>query len=222
MIEENKIMGRLDVKWDSYWNGFMSNPFIETVRFFLISRACDRLLKMFIIPNHKSKICELGCGTAVVARYLGNKFKADLTLVDNNPTAQEMIKETFKDYPYQYNIRNTDVFNLSDLNETQDLVVSGGLIEHFIDDARKLIIKAHCDMTTENGYILILVPCPNWWYSILNGFIFKHLHLLDDILEVPWTYQELENTLDEFGYEILSKTYVISELGVLAKRKTNR
>ncbi len=218
MNNEVEIKGRLDVKWDSYWDGFMTNPVIENVRFGLISRAVDRLMRGFQTDKMHPKICELGAGTAVVAKYLGDKYQGDITVVDSNEEALRLSKETFKDYKNPYKLVASDVFALQGKVEPQDLVVSGGLIEHFVGDARDLIVKAHCDLVAPGGYTLILVPMTNLWYKVLNGFVFKHLHLLDEIPEVPWSYEELSTSLAKFNFKIVTKTTVISELGVLAKR----
>ena len=209
--------GRLYANWDSYWNGFMTNPAIEFVRFNLIKNACSRLLKEF--PSRADmKFCELGSGTAVVSRFLGDKYNSDIYTVDNNPKALEIARGTFKDYDRKFIQIQKDVFDLKDHQGQFDLVHSGGLIEHFVGDMREEIVKAHCDLVKLNGYILILVPTINGWYKILNEGIFKQLHLLDEIKEVPWSYQELELTLAKFGFKVLAKTTVITEIGVLAQR----
>ena len=213
-----EINERLDVNWDSYWKGFMSNPLIEVVRFNLIRRACERLLRTFSSES-RPKFCELGAGTGSISRFFGDKYKADIAIVDSNPMALELSREVFKDFVHHFQSINRDVFNLKDFAGQFDLVHSGGLIEHFIGTARSEIIKVHCDLVKPGGYILILVPIHNGWYRILNEGIFKFLHLLDHIPEVPWSLSELSGQLDQYGFQIVAQTTVITELGILAKRK---
>ncbi len=215
---ENVIKGRLDVNWDSYWNGFIKIPMVEPLRFFLIKRACDRLMKPFKAQG-KVRMCELGSGTGSVSRYLAETYNGIPTVVDNNPHALELCKKTFDGFAGELKVIERDVFNLKEYAGQFDLVHSGGLIEHFVDESRDGIIKLHCDLASANGYLMILVPVVNWWYRLLNYGIFKFLHLLDEIPEVPWTYQELEAALDRHGFKIVARTNVISEIGILAKRK---
>ena len=212
------IQGRLNVNWDSYWNGFIKIPLIEPLRFYLIKRACDRLVKTFK-PNCSVRLCELGAGTGVVSLYLARRFQGRPAVVDNNPHALKLCRETFKDFKGQLDIIERDVFDLGEYASQFDLVHSGGLIEHFIDGSRQQIIKVHTDLVKPGGYVMILVPVVNAWYRLLNYGVFKFFHLLDEIPEVPWTYQELKEALSRQGFEIVAKTNVISEIGVLARRK---
>jgi 2-polyprenyl-3-methyl-5-hydroxy-6-metoxy-1,4-benzoquinol methylase len=214
----SQVNGRLYANWDSYWKGFMTIPAIEWVRFRLISQTCDRLLKPFA-PSMQPKFCELGAGTGVVSRYLGDKYGADITIVDSNPQALQLCQETFKNFPQKFIPVQSDVFELEKYAGQFDLVHSGGLIEHFVDEARGRIIQVHCDLVKEGGHILILVPVLNIWYRILNLGIFKWLHLLDEIHEVPWSWEELSKALDQRGFQIVTKATVVTELGVLARKK---
>lgn len=209
--------GRLFANWDVYWDGFMTHGFIEKLRFFLVRRAYDRLLRSAKL-NAGARFCELGAGTGVMSRYLGECYQADVTLVDNNPKALRFIQNHFADFKNRFHLVDRDVFDLKDLKGSFDLVHSGGLIEHFVGTARDKIIEAHCDLVKKNGYILILVPIINFWYRILNLGILKWLHLLDEIHEVPWSLTELSKTLHSKGFKVLSQSTVISEIGVLAQR----
>lgn len=209
--------GRLKVDWDSYWQGFMSIPLIEAVRFALIKGACERLLKQF--PRRGNyHFCELGAGTASVSRYLGDTYQADITIVDSNPRALDLSRKTFEGFPHRFQTIARDVFDLKDCEGRFDLVHSGGLIEHFVGEARDRIIEAHCALVKDHGYLMILVPIRNTWYKILNEGIFKGLRLLDHIPEVPWSFEELKTSLERRGFHIIARTTVVTELGILAKR----
>lgn len=214
---EKEIKGRLNVNWDSYWNGFIKIPGIEQLRFFLIKRACDKLMRPFKVEG-KARMCELGSGTGSVSRYLADNYNGTPTVVDNNPHALRLCQNTFQGFSGKLQVIERDVFDLNEYAGQFDLVHSGGLIEHFVDESREEIIKVHCDLANKTGYLMILVPVVNWWYRLLNYGIFKFLHLLDEIPEVPWGYKELEEALLRHGFKIIAKTNVISEIGILAKR----
>jgi len=211
-----KNPGELKVNWDAYWQGFMSNPAIEHVRFDLVKGAYQRLLKIANLPKNPS-ICELGAGTGKTSRFLGDVYQASITVVDNNSKALAINREIFKDFQGEHRQINSNVLDLA-IHEKFDLVHSGGLIEHFVDQARDSIITIHGDLVKPNGYLLVLVPTKNIWYKILNEGIFKSLHLLDQIPEVPWSFQELETALGRHGFRLLAKTTVVTELGVLAQK----
>jgi|GEM_PF-1579041 len=212
-----KIEGRLKVNWDSYWNGFIKIPFIEPLRFFLIKCACDRLLSSFK-PNGAIRICELGAGTGAVSLYLSQRYQSQPAVVDDNPHALKLCKETFQGFKGRLEVIQRDVFDLEDYAGQFDLVHSGGLIEHFVDKSREGIVKVHTNLVKSDGHVMILVPVVNGWYRFLNYGLFKFFHLLDEIPEVPWTYQELKEVLARQGFEIIARTNVISEIGVLARR----
>lgn len=212
------IQGRLNVNWDAYWKGFMSFPAIEVVRFALVKGAYNRLLRAMAVSKNPA-FCELGAGTASISRYLGDHYKARTTIVDSNPQALQLSSKTFYDYTDGFEALHRDVFDLADRAHQFDLVHSGGLIEHFIDDAREKIVRVHCDLVKDKGYILILVPTHNFWYKILNEGVFNFFHLLDKIPEVPWSLEELTATLRKYGFKVLSTTSVVTELGVLAQKE---
>lgn len=212
------IQGRLNVNWDAYWKGFMSFSAIEVVRFALVKGAYNRLLRpMRNISN--PAFCELGAGTAAVSRYLADRYGARTVIVDSNPQALQLSTKTFADCTYEFKALNRDVFDLADHAQQFDLVHSGGLIEHFVDDAREKIIRVHCDLVKDKGYLLILVPTHNFWYGVLNEGIFKFFHLLDKIPEVPWSLEELTAALSKHRFKVLSTTSVVTELGVLAQKE---
>ncbi len=213
------IPGRLKVNWDSYWQGFMTIPCIEAVRIRLIEQAYQRLLRKFSLKG-KPRFCELGAGTASVSRFLADQYQADTVIVDSNAHAITLSQKTFADFSGQFTAVYKDVFDLDEFAGQFDLVHSGGLIEHFSDETRDRILKVHCDLVKEDGCVLILVPIENMWYRILNYGIFKYLHLLDEIAEIPWSLSELSDRLKKYNFEIVAKTTVISELGVLAKKRT--
>ena len=91
----------------------MSFPLIEAIRFFLVKGAYERLLKSFAVGPHP-KFCELGAGTASVSRYVGEKYKADITIVDNNPQAIQLSQRNFENYPREFLALARDVFDLAD------------------------------------------------------------------------------------------------------------
>ena len=215
-IDED-VQGRLKADWNAYWKGFMSFSAIETARFSLIKWAYERLLRKLSV-RERPQFCELGAGTGSLSRYLGEKYQADITIVDSNSRAIAISQKTFEKFPYSFSCLQQDIFDLGKYSRQFDLVHSGGLIEHFVSEAREAIIKAHVDLVKEGGYILILVPTPNLWYRFLNEGVFKFLHLLDQIPEVPWSLFELKTVLQKYGFEILAQTSVVTELGILARK----
>lgn len=212
------MQGALKVNWDAYWQGFMSNPLIEALRFDLVKNAYQKLLESILIPPG-SHFCELGAGTGKVSLFLGLTYNADITIVDNNKAALAINRVIFKDFPGLHQQIDKDALELSGMDQQFDMVHSGGLIEHFVGEARERIIAVHAGLVKPGGYMIILVPVRNVWYKILNEGFFKFLHLLDQIPEEPWTITELNAALKRHGFEILRSTFVVTELGVIAQKK---
>lgn len=195
----------------------MSWPAVEAFRFYVIKNLYSRLLSGISFPAG-CHLCELGAGTGSISRFLGDKFNASVTLVDNNPSALNFIKKTFQEFPNKWSIVAKDVFDLGELECSFDLAHSGGLIEHFTGPSRKRIIKTHTDLVKKSGYLIIFVPIKNTWYHFLNEGIFKFFRLLEEIPEEPWTLTELSAALNQNGFKILRHTQTLTQLGVLAQR----
>ena len=176
-----------------------------------------RLLKSYN-PSANPEFCELGSGTGALSRFLGELYLADIVAVDNNRKASKLIQDTLTNYRYGFTYINRNVLSLTYNEKKYEIVHSGGLIEHFVDEAREQIIEIHCNLVSENGYLLILVPTPNLYYKVLNEGVFKYFHLLDEIPEVPLSYEELETRLSKHEFKIIERTSVLTEIGILAKR----
>lgn len=194
----------------------MSNTAIEHLRFNLVKGAYQRLLTAAALPTQPT-ICELGAGTGKTSRFLGDHYQANITVVDNNEQALTINRGIFANFKQSHRQIKSNVLELN-LSESFDLVHSGGLIEHFVDEARDKIIQVHADLVKPGGYLLILVPTRNTLYKILNEGIFKALRLLDQIPEVPWSLAELKASLERHHFRILKTTTVVTELGILAQK----
>ncbi|MBF0387040.1 MAG: class I SAM-dependent methyltransferase [Candidatus Omnitrophica bacterium] len=212
------IQGRLEVRWDTYWSGFMNSPLIEFVRFRLVAGAYDRLVRHLPATVEIKRICELGAGTGTMSKYLARRYSSAVVLVDSNAEALRLSGELFEGQAVSCQRVEKDVFDLEALHGAFDLVHSGGLIEHFIGAARREIVPVHCRLAGPGGRVIILVPVRNWFYRLLNEGVFRAFKLLQDIPEVPWSLAELEEALRLCGFRIVARTMVLTELGVLAER----
>ena len=88
---------KLPVNWDGYFKNFVNKPLIESLRSRLVKGAYERLLRG-ITFRKASHFCELGAGTAVMSRFLGEKYDAQIIIVDNNKTALDLSKKSFKNF----------------------------------------------------------------------------------------------------------------------------
>jgi SAM-dependent methyltransferase len=121
-----------------------------------------------IIKEQKVKTAiELGGFPGYYAVFLKKYFKLDVTLLDyfiHKPITDSLLASNGLNDD-DINIIETDLFKYKP-EQTYDLVLSCGLIEHFVDTAD--IIKRHIDFVKPGGTLLITLPnfkSVNGWFQ---------------------------------------------------------
>lgn len=109
--------------------------------------AHARLAKEWALP--RQEVLDIGCGSGSysLALYL-LAGKGALTLLDISPAAlkgAKLIMDAFK-VPAQAVVG--DIYQLPFKNNAFDLTLSGGLIEHFVDQAQQRVISEQCRVAT--------------------------------------------------------------------------
>lgn len=96
----------------------------------------DRMLMEFIRPYLPKSgiVAELGCGSARLLARIGLE-RPDLKLVavDYEETSIDLVRVSGKVYGVPIETKLDDVTNLSYADNVFDMVLSGGLLEHFAD-----------------------------------------------------------------------------------------
>lgn len=82
------------------------------------------------VPSHGIAV-EVGCGTARLLARVGRSAQLDLIAVDSAPTALKLAEQTAQVFDVKMSLIDGDVHHLPLHTGTVDIVLSGGLLEHF-------------------------------------------------------------------------------------------
>ncbi len=126
----------------------------------------DRMLLDFLRPYLPARgtIAELGCGSARLLARIGLE-RPDLRLVavDYEETAIDLVQESSKAYGVPIETKLDDVTALSFADNSFDMVLSGGLLEHFKDPRPALREMVR---TLKPGGSFYASVVPRKWFSL--------------------------------------------------------
>jgi len=187
-------------KFDTYWlthskDGRLVYRQIERNRWFY------ELLEKYILPlNTKRRALEVGCGTAIDAYYLQNKFNIESIGLDHSKAAVRQAKDLKKYYGQEINLIRGDLGELCFKNETFDLVFSQGVMEHFSQP--KQVYREHIRVLKKGGVLVVNVPQKYNLYSLL-----PNLHIARQKKygrEEPYTIKKFYQIAKEFDLELVT------------------
>lgn len=194
--------------WDNLWRLDSKVSIIRNFINKLGEEACwkiyDKLLnKTNLRKLKKVKIIELGSGSGAITRKILIKYpNSGAILIDYSTEALEYSKKNTEiELINRIKFINADVINYNS-NNKYDLVHSGGLIEHFSGDLQDKIIQKHLDLCAENGFIIIMVPAPVFWYKIMR-LIFETTGRWPKHFEKPLSLIELKELCYKNGIQVL-------------------
>ena len=149
----------------------------------------DDLIRLFkahgIVPG--MRVLELGSGSGHLSACLAEAgYK--VALLDFSEVALEKSKETFAHYGLVGTFINGDIFNLSQITESYDLVWNSGVMEHFSADDFVKILRS----------IRSISSSPNFLFLIPN--INSRAYLM-------WRYNHHSNGTWEFNREYIHRDY---------------
>ncbi len=148
--------------WDAFWDMVGRHlPFLRFL-YFVHLRKYFKLLSGVQIQN--PQVLELGAGTGRISHELIRRYGGEATLVDSNPKAYALHRRLI---PESKNITylRTDLFAL-DLPPRFDIVMSDGLLEHFVDKAA--LLEAHKRFVKPDGFVIIFAVNKNLFTSFLG------------------------------------------------------
>jgi Methyltransferase domain len=87
-----------------------------------------------VLDGGPATAVEAGCGTAVMSSFLSMAGVAT-TAVDNDPGVLAVAGQATERWPARPELVEHDIFALSALGRSWDVVFSQGVLEHFDDDA---------------------------------------------------------------------------------------
>lgn len=153
------------------------------------------------IPFEHLHIAEVGCGTGTFSLTFG-LLGAEVVLIDIDPQAIEMAKDAFSIFKCDAAFIQMSVLDPVPefLTKRFDLVISGGLAEHFVGDDRLKCIAFHEALLREGGFSFIGVPNKlSPFYQAVRLFRIATRTWKMEI-EIPYTYWELIRLAKEAGF----------------------
>lgn len=149
---KNTVSDQKDM-WDFFWSQGFIQRLIDIARQFETSFYISTFLKPYL---NVGSFCELGCGTSILLSKIA-KGVDKIVALDYSSQALEVSKVRFEKAGISnYELVQRDIRNTKDISERYDVVFSNGLVEHFKEPHKA--IRAHLELTKENGTTLILVP----------------------------------------------------------------
>lgn len=111
------------------------------------------------VPPDKLRVAEVGCGTGTAALIFG-LLGASVTLLDSNQKVLERTKKIYGAFGCAASFIRADCLEPAPegLAGTFDVVLSGGLAEHFTGDYRKKCFEYHRALLRPGGMAMIGVP----------------------------------------------------------------
>jgi SAM-dependent methyltransferase len=120
--------------WNGKWQGSLdaSVPDLETPS---LENDIDRLKLDFLLPllPRAGRAVEIGCGSARLLARVGRATALELYAVDTSSAALEVARNTSRAIGIPIHCVESDARELVLESASFDLVLSGGLLEHFPD-----------------------------------------------------------------------------------------
>lgn len=174
------------------------------------------------------KVAEVGCGTGTMSLTLA-LLGADVVLFDFNDKVLENTRRIYELYDCKAQFIKASCLEAppEELTESFDIVISGGLAEHFRGSDRETCIAYHKLLLKKEGIAYIGVPnrfSPFYhWVRSLR----KLTGTWKISVEIPFSDRELKRTAGKIGFSDsyvigsapLRKDFITYSLGVAAALK---
>jgi len=187
--------------WDNYWA--LTDNFIFSLGLKMHHKTVFNIYKfLFDSLNLKDPdVIELGSGCGELTARLIKRYGGSATLVDRSTKGLKKANKIFKKHNIDATFLKKDLFNFKPKKKF-DIVHSEGLIEHFLDEKQKKIIEAHKKCVKKDGFVLISVPRPAWYYRITKWFLEK-INKWPFGFEKAMDKHELKKVLEDSGLKVL-------------------
>jgi ubiquinone/menaquinone biosynthesis C-methylase UbiE len=161
----DKISQRYD--WDNYWLGYDNQANFKVL--------------LSYIGNPKGKaIIEVGCGSGFTSIALAQQG-ARVTILDMSSESLKIATDGFKRFGLeQPEAYNEDALSSSVPSESFDIVWNGGVIEHFYDDGKEMLLREMYRMAKIGGKVIVTVPNAWCWPFQVAQYVKK--------LRKTWSY----------------------------------
>jgi 2-polyprenyl-3-methyl-5-hydroxy-6-metoxy-1,4-benzoquinol methylase len=131
-------------------------------------RAIDALLKRWLPRDGQRHCLEIGCHPGRYLWYFHDQFGYQVSGIEYVADACDSTREALQRAGVAAEIRYADVFDFDPPGaERYDVVVSVGLVEHFVDIGP--IVRRHVELLGPGGHVVVIVPN----HRGLNGCILR-------------------------------------------------
>lgn len=132
--------------WDSTWQGKTTK--LDLTRSIMWKKLCQH------VKLQQRSYMEIGAGSGVFGKLALEAGATQICLLDNSKNAIQMCKNYLGEHP-QATYVLADAFTYEP-EETFDVVISNGLIEHFLDQEQADIVQAH--VRCSHDLVVFMVP----------------------------------------------------------------
>ncbi len=206
------------------WNNYYSTP-AATAGYArnIVSGKLMEMLRRFR-PADRFSIAELGGGNSCFFDRIEREFlPTRYTVYDNNALGIQKFREKAGRRP-DVAIREIDLLNCDPQNEEpSDIVLSVGLIEHFMPDSTARMIQRHFELTTEGGIVILFFPTPTLLYRTTRSLAeLLRLWIFHD--ERPLEAAEVEAAVAPYGTvlhkEIVWANFLTQQIIIARKNRS--
>lgn len=204
--------------WDRYYSA--PAPTAGYARFIVASRLMEMLRRYR--PPHRFTIAELGGGNSCFFDRIEKEFlPLRYTVYDNNAIGIRKFREKTGQRP-DVAVRELDLLACNpDGEEKSDIVLSVGLIEHFMPENTARMVRRHFELAKEDGIVILLFPTPTFLYRTTRSLAeILRLWIFHD--ERPLEASEVEETIASCGTvlhkEIVWSNFLTQQIIVARKR----
>ena len=140
--------------WESIWGRTAKGKLLKWDN---RSHSVFEVLRNEVGDKNNKEILEAGSGTGRISLRLAEDG-ADVTLLDIAPTATKIARSFFREENLEAKIVRGDIFEIPFRDNLFDVVWNAGVIEHFSEKDRVLVLKDMIRVCKKNGLIISLNP----------------------------------------------------------------
>lgn len=217
-VKKNTENGRI-FQWDiSKLNNFIR----ETDNDIAVQISIQEIKKQEEALGRAPKVLEAGCGNGRVIVYLNQHGIKNVCGVEAN---EDITAEFNRNFP-QFDVRNGDIMNLPEDLKNHDVVLSYGVVEHFLDGPSRPLAQM-CKDLADTGTAIVTVPFLSIFRKIKYLMYekrkwdknkYKYCPEFDDegdFYMYLLTKKEFINELKNAGFEIVKHAYTAPDCGTL-------
>jgi SAM-dependent methyltransferase len=170
-------------------------------------RAQERLVEERFGGFEGLNAIEIGAGRGLNGLLFAERG-AHVTLLDNAPTPLAQARSLFARADVAVETVEADLFALpASANDAFDVSMSYGLCEHFLEDRRLAVVRAHLDVLRPGG--LALIGVPNRYAPVYRLWVatLKRRGTWPLGTEVPFSAGELRDLATRAGGRPLEPVY---------------